>query len=289
MKYVFFCLALLPTLLCASGAGVDFIIFSYNRPMQLFALLESSEKYIHGIDRIQVIYRADEAYKSSYDEVWRRFPGVIALRQSSAPHIDFKPLLIEAFSRPVALPYVMFAVDDIIVKDFIDLKRAVEALLHTHAWGFYLRMGKNITYSYTQNIPLQVPKGRNLSPDYFKWRFSEGKSYWGFPNTVDMTIYRKKDIEPFVQTAHYTNPNTFEDAWWRRGTSKKHGLSFQESKVVNIPLNLVYLSPARHLNSYSAKDLLDKFKQGLKIDIGCYEKLQNNSAHFDQIPQFIER
>ena len=39
-------------------ARADLIIFSFNRPMQLYALLESVEKYLTGIEETVIIYRA---------------------------------------------------------------------------------------------------------------------------------------------------------------------------------------------------------------------------------------
>ena len=37
-------------------AQVDLIIFSYDRPMQLYALLESIETYVRGLENINTIY-----------------------------------------------------------------------------------------------------------------------------------------------------------------------------------------------------------------------------------------
>jgi hypothetical protein len=268
---------------------VDFIIFSYNRPMQLYALLESCEKWLDGLGKTTVIVRADGAeYEEAYKEVFERFYWAEVCYQGKKPKEDFKPMLLWVLEQS-ASPYLMFAVDDMIVKDHINLSECVDIMLKTHAWGFYLRMGTNITYSYNQNIPLQVPNGRSIDGDYFKWRFKEGKSYWCSFNTVDMTIYRRAEIEPFMRSACYVNPNTFEDRWWRIGSLRKHGVSFQESKVLNIPLNLVNNDPARHLNAYSPAELLQKFQQGYKIDICGYEKIRNNSAHFDLLPTFIPK
>ena len=55
-------------------SDADFVIFSYNRPLQLYAFLESIEKYVAGIGSIQVIYRvSDDSYEEGYKVVKKEF------------------------------------------------------------------------------------------------------------------------------------------------------------------------------------------------------------------------
>jgi hypothetical protein len=130
---------------------VDIIIFSYNRPMQLYALLESIEWYVTWIGEIIVIYRADNAdYGCAYEKVYERFTDVIPYAQGTKPEQDFKALTQHAFFSSPS-DYMMFAVDDIIVKDVIDLSECVQLLEETEAFGFYLRLGKNTTFCYPTN------------------------------------------------------------------------------------------------------------------------------------------
>ena len=51
------------------NAIADFIIFSYDRPMQLYALLESTEHYLTGIDSTTIICRIIEqtVYRSIHN------------------------------------------------------------------------------------------------------------------------------------------------------------------------------------------------------------------------------
>lgn len=56
----------------------DLIIFSYDRPMQLYALLESVEQYVTGAENICVVYRAsDERFEQSYQSVKEDFDKVV--------------------------------------------------------------------------------------------------------------------------------------------------------------------------------------------------------------------
>ena len=127
---------------------VDLVIFSYDRPLQLYALLESVEKYLTGLSSTTIIYRiSNERFRLSYNTVKNRFSHCTYRQQGNTPGQDFKPLTIEATFGGNS-DYILFGVDDIIVKDFVDLDYCVQALENNEAYGFYLRMGSNLIQSY---------------------------------------------------------------------------------------------------------------------------------------------
>src|SRR5690242_6447246 len=102
--------------------NVDAVIFSFDRPLQLYALLESIEKYMRGLNEIHVIYRSSNTeYQTAYLHVFEHYPSVKQHAQGANPKQDFKPLTLQAtFDSPAE--YVIFAVDDIVVKDMVDLR-----------------------------------------------------------------------------------------------------------------------------------------------------------------------
>ncbi|HEY5235531.1 MAG TPA: hypothetical protein VIJ14_05090, partial [Rhabdochlamydiaceae bacterium] len=72
--------------------NADLVIFSFDRPLQLYAFLESTKKYVKGLGEVFVIYRSsDEHFKEGYDKVQRRFKDVKFLPQGKHPAKDFKP------------------------------------------------------------------------------------------------------------------------------------------------------------------------------------------------------
>ena len=270
--------------------SVDLVIFSYNRPMQLYALLESCEKHVFGIEKIHVICRMDDAFISSYNEVWRRFPQAIVHLQGKRPHEDFKSLLLTSVFQPHSAEYVMFAVDDIIVKGRVNLEQCVSMLEQSDAFGFYLRLGKNITYNYNLDCPTPNPPGDEIDSQFFLWKFRDGTGSWRMITSVDMTIFRKRDLVWPLEQIDYMHPTSLETKWIVLFKPLSYrGICYLESKVVNIPLNLVHPSTARHMSGYSAEELLRVFQQGYKIDIRDYEGLQHNSAHTDYKPRFTAR
>lgn len=271
--------------------AIDLVVYSFNRPMQLYAFLESTEHYIKGITQTYVIYRAsNHSYEKAYEIVHKRFPSVHFIKQSSKPMQDFKPFTLDCiFTLPHE--YIIFAVDDIIVKDTIDLQECAHALEQHNAYGFYLSLGKNLTYCYTLAKPQKLPP-IEYNNGIYSWYFYEGEYDWNYPHTLDMTLYRKSDLEYLLYCLEYTTPNTFEYALAANADMSQKGLCNEYSKVLNIPLNIVQTDFANmHTNSFSAEQLLDLFDQGFKIDITQFHCFANNARHIDNIDliKFIER
>ncbi len=270
----------------------DMVIFSYDRPLQLYALLESTYKYITGLGDIKVIYRtSDDRYASAYQKVSDAFCKVAFIKQGNKPSQNFKPLKLKAvFGSPNT--YIVFAVDDIVVKDYVDLSDCIGVLANTGAYGFYLRMGKNLNWCYPLSRSQQVPPTTRISKDIYSWQFTNGEHDWHYPNTVDMTLYRKKDIEQDLNSMNFRSPNIFEGQWSCRAGRVKNriGLCFEKSKIVNLPLNRVQKDwHNRHMNFVSCEALLDLFENDLKMDIAPLYQIDNVGAHMDYEPMFIER
>lgn len=274
--------------------AVDMVIFSYHRPMQLYALCESLQRHVVGGRGLTyVIYRADtDEYRQAYALVQTDFPDIIFLSQGDDPHADFKPLTLQAtFSSPS--DYVVFAVDDIIVKDTIDFAQCTHALQKTGAYGFYLRLGVNLSECYMLACAQQLPRFHLATPPILGWQLRTGAYDWGYPNTVDMTIYRKSTIKQALTDLSYTGPNQLEGYWAPQGTGNEYalGLCYVQSKIVNIPCNRVQevYGWNRNMNSLSAQELLQLFVAGKKIAIDDFVQVNNKAAHAEYPFRFIDR
>ncbi len=271
--------------------NVSMIVFSFDRPLQLYALLESVEKYFSNVADISVIYRtSNDIYSSAYEDVKNRFKYHSFLQQKVAPYNNFKELTIKCVNE-IQSDYLMFAVDDIVVTDFVDLGLCEKILKITKAYGFYLRLGYNITECYMQNIKTPVPINKLIEHNIYIYKFKDSKGDWRYPNSLDMAIYNKADIIREIYKLNFNSPNKLEGEWSLKANLNKLGLFFKESKIVNIPLNLVNIDYRRNknLNYFSAQDLLQKFQNGFKIDIDGLYKIQNKSTHIDFIPRFVKK
>ncbi len=266
----------------------DVVAFSYDRPMQLYALLESITKYTTGMNSINIIYRtSNDAFDNAYTHVKNDFSTVNFIKQNRKE--EFKSLVLDTMSKTSA-EHIIFSVDAIIFKDYIDLNECIRYLEQTQAYGFYLRLGTHLSACYSEQSDQKVPPHTEIKDDVYAWQFTCGEYDWGYPNTVDMTLYRKKDLILLFEQLNFNSPNTFEGQWALCKPLIDVGLFYQKSKVVNIPLNLVQQEACNHnMNLYSVQELLEKFEQGFKIDIKPLYMIENESAHTTYEPVFVLR
>jgi len=293
MRYAIqFFIVMAITITSATYSSVDLVVFSFDRPLQLYAFLESVEKYITGYSSISVVYRSsDVAFSNAYVEVKKTFAGVAFIAQGAQPKVDFKPLTIQAIKEG-SKEYILFGVDDIIVKDYIDLSNCVHLLKKTGAHGFYLSLGNNLSYCYPLNCNQKLPRQQKIQDDVSAWLFAQSECDWNYPHTVDMTVYKKSDILPDFINMNYYSPNSCESEWANRGYNviNKIGLFFEFSKVVNLPLNRVQNDFHNiNMNLLSPLEMLHIFNDGLKIDIQDLYKVSNKSRHMEYVPKYIQR
>jgi hypothetical protein len=140
--------------------------------------------------------------------------------------------------------------------------------------------------------PQPLPALKELEPGVLAWQFGQGMHDWKYPNTVDLTVYRKRDIVPDLQAIYFVAPNSLEGNWAHRQGLVMHrtGLCFDVTKMVNLPLNLVQQEcNNRNMRFMSPHEMEQLFEQGMKIDINALFKFHNKAAHADHVPTFIAR
>ncbi len=269
----------------------DILIFSFDRPMQLYACLESVQRYVSGFENLIVLYRAsNEDFAAGYKKVKDDFPIVQFVAQSMEdPKHDFKPHVLKiVFDSPSQ--YILFGVDDIIMKDFVDLKECMDAMEKTCAYGFYLRFGRHIHHCYQFGQPQALPPSQPLGNHIYAWDIQTGEYDWSFPNSLDMTLFKKERLKGAFTTLKYKTPNSLEFTWAQEYAPEKAvGLYFERSKLVNVPMNIVGKTGNPHMDYLSTDELLAKFNLGLKIDIEPLYKIENASPHIDYIPEYVLR
>lgn len=279
------------------SSNTDLIIFSYNRPLQLYSLLESVDKRVKGLNKTVVIYRSDQAFVQGYEIVKADFPNVefdcqISHRKKS--HVVFKPMVMNVLKDEERLgsKFLLFAVDDIIITDDINLDVA-ENLLETHPeiYAFYYRLGKNVVQQdWTAPGHSGVPPLHKVGEDLYTWKFKEGKIDWNYPNTVDFTLYRKGQIRPVLERLSFTNPNHFEGAWSTVRIKDGIGAIHGHSKMVNMPMNRVTKTHSNNIiGNYLVEELNQIFLDGKKIDIYSLDNDVVHSPHQDVPFKFVGR
>lgn len=267
---------------------VDLVVFSYNRPIQLYALLESVEKYMVGDFKINVIYRSDHMYQQGYSEVKKAFRHAKFVRQQQPPS-DFRSIVERVVFEDGRGRYVIFAVDDLCLTAPIDLRDCIGLLEQSQAYSFVFRLGKNIEYSYMIDQSTPPPPLDQIAPEVYKFSFADGQGDWAYPNSLDLALYRKADIYRPLMAVPWRTPNQLESHWAAKDDLNKVGLCFERSRMVNLPLNKVNHSTNRFTDSYTAQELLEHFLAGQKIDIAQIAGIKNRSPHIDHEIAFVLR
>lgn len=273
----------------AQPMKADLLAFSYDRPMQLYALLESVQARVQNLSSQIVIYRASsDRYNESYNLVKKRFPFVTFYQQGSDPERDFKVLFLRAFKQGKSA-YILFSVDDDIVKTPVDIATCISYMTRANAYVFALRLGANITRSYMLNKSIKPPVFTSVGPDILSWRCFASSGSWHYAHSLDFSLYRKAEIRDRLELLLYKHPNSLEGKWSSWVPSNARSLCFTCSKVCGLPINIVHQSPNRNMDLYSTDELLEKFEQGLKIDIGPLSDIEHCAPHIIYSPTFILR
>lgn len=269
----------------------DLVVFSYNRPMQLYAFLKSVSLFMSNIHHTSVLYRTDVEFAEAYEEIKSFFPKIEFVKQGFNPRQDFKPLLLQCFMKTDA-QYILFAVDDDLVKEPVNLSECMEAMERSGAYCFFLRLGENITRHYNaDDVRLTPPPSIEEQEGILKYYMNNGcYGDWRYCNNVDMTLYKKKDIYSFFVSGVYTSPNTLESEWARGQNLHAHGLFFKRSKIFSLPINRVQTDFNNHYEgTFSASELLQMWQAGMEMDLAPYMYLDNSCAFVSLKPTFIPR
>jgi hypothetical protein len=265
----------------------NLVIFSYDRPLQLRSLLYSLKTHAVNLSNISVIARtSNNRFKKNYaliEQEFNKFIPIKILYQSNPPH-DFKSLVLKAIFNDTS-PYVVLAVDDLILRDRVDFNYCCDLMQKHNIYTCLLRLGENILPANGFNHP----KFEEIEGDILKWKFNSNDSIsWRYMHNFELSIYKKtlikQDLEN-ISSKLFTSPR-FEGAWMKHVKYDSYGMCFKRSKIVNLPLNLVRTESHTFCMNISTQCLQELFEHGYIIDIEFFQKLNNETAHIKYKPVF---
>ena len=272
----------------ADEEQIDLVLFSFNRPMQLYALLESIHNHVSGLHRLFVIYKSgNDHYEQGYQKVKEAFPEAIFFKQS-IDHIadDFSHLVKKVVLDPdyAASRFIVFGMDDNVFKEGVDLEEGALALKKTGAFGLYYRLGNNLK---DHPVEKRVYLGNNL----FAWQFLFVEGEWAKPHRLAMTLFPKETLQASMACMEFQSPNILEELWEDHSDLSAVGLYYDRSKVVEMPMNIAIESEwlEEKAGPLSKKELLTLFEQGLKMDLSSIERVENHEIEISHEPRFITR
>jgi hypothetical protein len=256
---------------------IDVVIFSKNRPLQLYSLLESLDSLTDARDlaRVSVVFKYENPYEDEIAEISRSFSFVRFIKQG-----DFKQDVISCLEGENR--FCCFFVDDIIFKGKTRFSDACNILSSNPGiLTLSMRMGTHLNFCYPTREQQTIPNG-TVQNGFFIWNWQTGEGDWSYPFSVDGHIFRKNEIMNCINDTHFSNPNQFED---RLQILKSINLPnacvcYASSKIVNLPINRVQEEYKNRSEEETPERMLEYWKQGKKIQIEMVSNVNNSSAHF---------
>lgn len=267
---------------------VSCVIFSKDRPLQLYTLLQSMLTNLENLCKIIVLYDvSSEKYEQAYEEI--HIDSISDLIHF-VKQANFKQNLIEVLNN-LNTEKVFFLVDDIVFTEPCDLKRIID--IDSDKYVLSLRLGNNIRYSYTVGREQKKPDFFELegTTDLICWEWRNGDIDWGYPLSVDGNIFITKEILCMTSNLDFSAPNSYETELqiFNDILFNRFGLCFKKSKLVNIPINKVQTENTNRAGVIHQDFLLEKWREGYMIDISKLSGIVNYSAHQEIDIKFVKR
>jgi hypothetical protein len=183
--------------------------------------------------------------------------------------------------------YVLFLVDDNIFTQSFVLREAVELLQQQkNLLGFSLRLGENTTHCYVSNRPQRLPVFHSMSRMVSKFDWTVSDQDFGYPLEVSSSMYRLKDILPFIAGLPFQNPNELEDRIAFRAKNFRFTHPFlgcyRQSVTFCNPVNKVQkiISNRSGENTdYGVDALALRFERGERIRVQAYSGFVPSACH----------
>jgi hypothetical protein len=253
------------------------IIFSMDRPLQLNALLESYYEFCDSPESLIILYKStNETFNKGYIDVINHFKNIHDI--TFIKEIKFKKDLLKIL-KIINTHYVFFLVDDNL---FINKFNFIDFYKYCESHIFSMRMGQNIKYSYTHDLPLKLPDF-NFFDGFLNWKWQNKKYEWGYTFSVDGNIYISKMILCMAKSINFKGPNSFEAQMnrFRYIFYKKLGLCSHLSILTNLNLNRVQNEITNKSGEISTTELIKHWNNGLKLDYSKYKYKVFSSCHID--------
>ena len=288
---------------------VQIIAFSFNRAMQLDALLTSLiEKWKAPKYKIDVVYNyTTDEFGKGYEFLEQKFKKkAVTLHKESTlksdkvtfseifvidnwvrlyrypklrnPISDFRSILINIIEQTIA-ENVMFLTDDsMFISDvdipIEDLNWINEKPEHRQ---FSLRLGKG------ESI---LPATIDVNDTYCQWNMYAHSKSWGYPFSVDAHLYNKHFILKLFKKLLFYNPSTLEG--YIVGTVRRHkllaeGRCFTDIKMLTFPINIVQTCVDNLSQNVSVEMLNKRYLEGETLKYIVKSNLEPPKQYTDKL------
>jgi len=287
---------------------INIIIFSFNRALQLEALLVSIQRYWQKTDyKLSVLYNTTGGdFQRGYDILQTDYPSYKFVKETHKtegyhfsdylnvfnlkkllkyPHMrkqksNFRDLLNDIISTSEC-DYTMFLTDDsAFIRDVVLTKEDLEFIdKNPDVNQISLRLGKNIT-----ERPASIPvKEGKIEWDFHNYRNARS---WGYNFSVDAHIYSTKLCTKLLSKVIFYNPTTLEDnicSYVKEYNLMDHGLTYEYPYILSFPINMVQEIANNESMGISIDDLNKYFLDGKRLEYIVPDEI----FEFQQYPESV--
>lgn len=267
---------------------MHFIIWSKDRPAQLYLLLESISKVFNGYyHKVTILYKSsDKKYEDGYNECLKF--GYDFVKENSFYEDSIN--LIED-----ARPKVCLLTDDTVFYDKVYIPQFESVLNFMNLCPnnvFSFRLGEN---TLVQDHINNIKQNELVSVGYFDVKYWNPANYpaymnYGYPFAIDAHLYNKQFLLSKIKSFRWNNTNDLEGGL-QKFTKEVYSLGcFVSSKAVNIPYNNISgLTGINPNNNVSLEEANNKFLSGYKIDLNAIKQEKIVGCHQDVTLEWVER
>lgn len=291
---------------------LQIIIFSYNRALQLDALLSSIKKNWKNTEyHIDIIYNSsDSTYQSGYDllkqktfdsekkisfykEQFIRFPQWTIKELTDIYNLKllylcpflrhakttFRKQLLNVLKESKA-EHVMFLTDDSIFIKLVQLSSKDLSWINEDPFHNQISMRHGIETLGNKNL--------NYIDEQYNWDFSHYSSndHWGYRFSLDAHIYHREAMLKTLSSISFSNPNTLESSGMlytnKKGLFNK-GRCFKYMSILSFPINIVQTT-FKNESLRVSTDILNKyFLKGYRLEYPEIKRFNTFQIYPDEV------
>jgi len=255
---------------------INITIFSKDRACQLELLIRSMKLYFKEFyeNEINILYTySNDKFKEGYEKLFliHNDKNINYIKET----LKFKEHVLLLLNQEN--PYTIFFVDDIVFKNPFSLESKQFKLftMNDEILTLSLRLHPYLTYCYPARIRMNPPNfDSNL---IFKWQGQSGD--YNYPMSMDGHFYRTKEFSALTKVLNFNNPNSYEGILAGYPLNRPKMICFEESVIVNNPINKVQNYNNNIHGIISAEYINNEFLENKIIELENFKGIKNFSCH----------
>jgi len=274
------------TILSKKLVTLDILIFSKDRPLQLYALLQSMDDRLIGLGKsvYLIVNYSNKNTKVYYEELIKDFEKIIygVVYETGKP---FKEICLEII---LSMPgtHLMVLMDDDLIIEKVPIQKILAMVANDRIGS--LRLGISTFYNYTVGTKMLQPPLLELGGEgagMISWLWRDGTFDWGYPWSLDGNIFERQFLVDRWHSLDFINPNTLEGQFALKNPEllQYHGVAFSKQALINLPFNRVQSSFENKSEGYTTQFFLNLWAENYRIDVNWYYKRNYNSPHSEEM------